>query len=123
MAPTSSRTLGFLQLARPSSCLHWLEHAGRAPPPAARDEAGEDDIAAQVGAGSLSADLALDAAKEACEADILRGANLVGAYALFVAGLCHSKCVPCALRDKYLLRCFCNLVQCALLCFNRKHVF
>ncbi|KAK9823736.1 hypothetical protein WJX72_005030 [[Myrmecia] bisecta] len=59
-----------------------------------RDDAAaaeEDDIAAQLGVGSVAADTELDALKESAEAEIVAAGNLVGRFAPLVACLCHDR--------------------------------
>lgn len=48
----------------------------------------DDDIAAQVGMGAVSADAELDRAAEAIEAQLLTGGSLVGSYGDLLARLC-----------------------------------
>lgn len=51
----------------------------------------EDDIAAQLGAGSAAQDAELDRLKDAAEAEILARANLIGRFAPLVAAFCHQR--------------------------------
>lgn len=58
-----------------------------------KKEDGEDeDIAAQLGVGSLAADVELDALKDAAEGEIVGMHNLLGRYAPLLAALCHNRC-------------------------------
>ena len=52
----------------------------------------DEDIAAQLGAGSLMADVELDALKDAAEGEILAMLNLVGRYAPLLVAHCHNRC-------------------------------
>lgn len=56
---------------------------------AAADDAPED-INAELGVGAVTADLQLDATKEAAEAQIVAAAGALGRYAPFVAAFCRS---------------------------------
>ena len=58
----------------------------------AADDAPED-INAELGVGAVTADLELDAAKEAAEAQIVAAAGALGRYAPFVAAFCRAGCV------------------------------
>lgn len=58
----------------------------------------EEDIAAQLGVGSLAADVELDALKDAAEGEIVSMHNLLGRYAPLLAALCHN-------RFRFLLAC------------------
>lgn len=51
-----------------------------------------EDIAAQLGLGSVANDLELDAAKEAAEAQIAAADGLIGRFAPLIACLCHHRC-------------------------------
>ena len=52
----------------------------------------DEDIAAQLGVGSLAADVELDALKDAAEGEILGMHNLLARYAPLLAALCHNRC-------------------------------
>lgn len=58
---------------------------------ASKDDEDEEDINAELGVGSVAADAELDAIKDACEAQILRSAGLLGPYAKLVSAVCHSR--------------------------------
>ena len=58
---------------------------------AAADTAPED-INAELGVGAVTADLALDATKEAAEAQIVAVAGALGRYAPFIAAFCRTGC-------------------------------
>lgn len=72
-----------------------------------KDDEEDADIAAQLGVGSLAADVELDALKDAGEGEILGMHNLLARYAPLLAALCHNRCSwPAA----HLLGiCLCNL--------------
>ena len=55
----------------------------------------DEDIAAQLGVGSLTADVELDALKDAAEGEILAMHNLVGRCAPLLVALCHNRCCFC----------------------------
>ena len=59
-----------------------------------KDDGEDEDIAAQLGVGSLAADVELDALKDAAEGEIVSMHNLMGRYAPLLAALCHNRC-PC----------------------------
>lgn len=51
----------------------------------------DEDIAAQLGVGSLAADVELDALKDAAEGEIVGMKSLLGRYAPLLAALCHNR--------------------------------
>ncbi|KAL0030248.1 hypothetical protein WJX77_005012 [Trebouxia sp. C0004] len=51
----------------------------------------DEDIAAQLGVGSLAADVKLDALKDAAEGEIVGMKSLLGRYAPLLAALCHNR--------------------------------
>ena len=57
-----------------------------------KDADEEEDIAAQLGVGSLAADVELDALKDAAEGEIVGMHNLLARYAPLLAALCHNRC-------------------------------
>ena len=71
-----------------------------------KDAEEDADIAAQLGVGSLAADVELDALKDAAEGEILGMHNLLARYAPLLAALCHNRCsLPAAhLPDIWLLK-------------------
>ena len=52
----------------------------------------DEDIAAQLGVGSLAADVELDALRDAAEGEIVAMRSLLGRYAPLLAALCHNRC-------------------------------
>jgi hypothetical protein len=63
----------------------------------------EEDIAAQLGVGSLAADVELDALKDAAEGEIVGMKSLLGRYAPLLAALCHN-------RYSFLLASLCTML-------------
>ena len=51
----------------------------------------DEDIAAQLGVGSLAADVELDALRDAAEGEVVGMKNLLGRYAPLLAGICHNR--------------------------------
>ncbi|KAL0043109.1 hypothetical protein WJX79_009421 [Trebouxia sp. C0005] len=51
----------------------------------------DEDIAAQLGVGSLAADVELDALKDTAEGEIVGMKSLLGRYAPLLAALCHNR--------------------------------
>jgi len=51
----------------------------------------DEDIAAQLGVGSLAADVELDTLKDAAEGEIVGMKSLLGRYAPLLAALCHNR--------------------------------
>ena len=56
-----------------------------------------EDIAEQLGVGSVAADLELDALKDAAEAQIAAGRGLVARFAPLICRFCHNACAPSCL--------------------------
>jgi hypothetical protein len=55
--------------------------------------ASQEDINKELGVGAVSADMALDALKDAADAEILAVGNGLGRYVPLIASFCRSRCV------------------------------
>ena len=55
--------------------------------------ASQEDINKELGVGAVSADMALDALKDAADAEILAVCNGLGRYVPLIASFCRSGCV------------------------------
>lgn len=77
----------------PAAAWTYVWHLSVPHRPRAGAAPSQEDINKELGVGAVSADMQLDALKDAADAEILAITNGLGRYVPLIASFCRSRCV------------------------------